>query len=720
MKGENLLKAFGEKKQLNVLVDYGVPKIGIVALTEREMTDTPCRLFNHMAILFLNEVERDDFDELLFGCCQPQDPMNTKAKMMGFFLPHVETDRVFSEVNFYNLPSNRVDMHVLDDDFWEKLSEFDATFKKRHQRAVDEDSIEIHKLAFFLSDGSPQIYDWCYKNLSMNIDNFMNLWWILKTRLKYKSKQRVLKRGSITSYIGEEEIDDLIGEIVDMKVDADIAKTISEFNTQQRKLVKNFFMNTDDVPRRAKKLMMVMHRLPYDKRRNLIRKLSTVGDVDRIFEIISVAVGASFGWSKKSLLSHLGGMNGKLNLELVYDKDNVVILEINDFKTISYIGKATNWCITRDQEYWDNYTFPAENQQYVVLNFNLPENDEYSIVGVTIKDGWAICAAHSFTNKDLLFNPNLYFDLPRNQTIIEYLSGIGVMRYLLKRNTLSSFDTKKELLKYIDKSITKDYTVKEVSENKFAVISTSYKVGRYIANNLATKRFEMGLPMYSNSASYQLFIFLFDLNEKNNWARRMTTVLIDQLDSLGGMNGIMQSLTCDRIRALLSEWDVDLSKYVPIITDKFGKLSEAINDLNMDAVIDMVANDKEVADRVMKSIRIQNSMANMLGSIITMPHLDYVLGEKIDENNLPICIFKKKLNDNGLTFCNIINYFYASTTETLVQMASAPRCPTSGLYKKILLEFLEEENIDTSSLRLHVQQDLERILNESKTQNHVS
>jgi hypothetical protein len=103
-----------------------------------------------------------------------------------------------------------------------------------------------------------------------------------------------------------------------------------------------------------------------------------------------------------------------------------------------------------------------------------------------------------------------------------------------------------------------------------------------------------------------------------------------------------------------------------------------------------------------------------------MPHLDYVLDEKIDENNLPICIFKKKLNDNGLTFWNIINYFYGSTTETLVQMAMAPRCPTSGLYKKILLEFLEEENIDTSSLPLHVQQDLERILNESKTQNHVS
>ena len=722
-KGSTLLKAFDEKKQLNVLlVDYGTPRIGIVALAEKDDTDS-WRGCDYKAVLVYGQTDYNATKELLFGCYQGNslDRTDVKVKMRGFLYPLIKTDRYFNCIDFYNLPNNHVDLRVIDDDYWSRLSEFETTHKKRYNRAVEEDLLEVHKVAFLLSDGSPQIYDWCFKNLKLNVDSFSNLWWILKTRLKYKTKQGTLKRGSITSYIGDEELDELIMEFVDMKTSADIARTISEFNTQQKKVLKQ-----TKITKREKKLLMALHRLPFERRRNLIRKVSTIDDADKIFEIISITVGASFGWNEKSLMSHIAGMREKLNLDIVYDKDNVVILRINDFKTISYIGKATNWCITKDLDYWENYTVPSDNQQYVILNFNLPENDEYSIVGVTLKEGWAIRAAHSFTNKDLLSSPFLYFDLPRNKSICEYLSSIDAMRPLIKRNVLSSLETMEGILDYISKNVTKDFNVEPAGNGKFAVISKSHKMGSFIGTNLSVKQHEPGLPSFPNIKSYQLFILLFNLNEKVDWSKRMCTIMWSSYDELLGMSGTMNNLEKSRIRALLSEWGIDLSQYIPIPTGKLSEFNNAIEDVNADKVISMLSNDKEIYKLVKNSVRLQIYLRGMIESLIAIPAKDSIIKEKLNEGNLPLFVFRKKLYENGIKFGDIIpNSSISSFLYHLTSMVESNNnedndAPIANLgkgfalYKKFIREFIDDENIDISKLDdPYVYKELQKIINKN-------
>lgn len=89
-----------------------------------------------------------------------------------------------------------------------------------------------------------------------------------------------------------------------------------------------------------------------------------------------------------------------MNTEIIFDKDDILILQINDFETSKKIG-SSSWCISRYENNWNNYT-KNNNKQYFYFDFNKGSNDKKSMIGITI-DNNKITAAH-YKNDDYAKN----------------------------------------------------------------------------------------------------------------------------------------------------------------------------------------------------------------------------------------------------------------------------------------------------------------------------
>lgn len=88
---------------------------------------------------------------------------------------------------------------------------------------------------------------------------------------------------------------------------------------------------------------------------------------------------------------------GELNgVQMVYDENNIFIIEIKTYQACKELFSNTSWCIKDQQSQWDNYVGGDNvfNKQYGILDFNLPPNDNKSIIGITIEPGGKIRACH--------------------------------------------------------------------------------------------------------------------------------------------------------------------------------------------------------------------------------------------------------------------------------------------------------------------------------------
>jgi len=137
-----------------------------------------------------------------------------------------------------------------------------------------------------------------------------------------------------------------------------------------------------------------------------------------------------------------GEMNG---VEIVYDENKILILEIKSFQASKELCSNTSWCIASSQHYWNSYVGSDENynKQYAVYNFNLPPNDDKSIIGVTIGPNQQIKACH--TKSDASFSGQ----------IKDYMKKINVPFAVLASMTEEEIEKKKRRVK-ANKEIIKD------------------------------------------------------------------------------------------------------------------------------------------------------------------------------------------------------------------------------------------------------------------------
>lgn len=79
------------------------------------------------------------------------------------------------------------------------------------------------------------------------------------------------------------------------------------------------------------------------------------------------------------------------NAKILIEEDNFVVLKIDNFEDSKLLG-TSNWCISRNSSYFDNYV--TNNHQYFVYDFSKKDTDVMSLIGITLYSNGSINAAH--------------------------------------------------------------------------------------------------------------------------------------------------------------------------------------------------------------------------------------------------------------------------------------------------------------------------------------
>lgn len=652
LKSKAIHKKYNRHEYVPVLLDY-VPIIGIILFNQN----------TEKMILATDEIYwPEPTNEILFGYIKPESDDSITA-----WLSSVNKNWSSSENKLGRYFRNgtvldgeirqTIDGHVIDLCFFEKLSKFENENKKRHARAIKDKRIEDHKLAFFLSDGSTQLYDWCYRNLNDNV-SFDNLWWIIRTRNKYKSKQCMLKRGSITAYNGVNGIDSLMMELKDIVINAKTVKAISLFNTAQRKILKTLNMGPKWTQNHSM-LMMKFIKTPKSKKDAIIKKVSCITNDEELIEAISIGVGDTFLWSRKSFMSHISGTDKKLSYRILYDKDNIIVVKVFDFDTVAYIAKATSWCITRDIDYWNNYAESPNRNQYVILNFNLDCTDEYSIVGVTTENGYILKASHTMTNTDLNIIPNPFLGTPRKKNVNEYLSSIGVMDTIIKNVFPYSLDHVINMLG------TDDYVCVRRKDGKAAILSTNCALGKLAFSLLPNQKFRTA-PIF--------YMFFFDQNSGADTSKHVQTVFFYR-NGVFGFNSFGQEFMFDTALKIFDEYGIDPSNYVPMATSNISKLMMRLEAMDIDTAVSMMSEDSSIIETLKQDEGIRKMFAGLMEQIALKDLNEFYLTDDIENEDFAFCKLITNLRRRGIRI-------FVAVPEILDKVIDAfgmklfDRCPT--------------------------------------------
>lgn len=350
---------------------------------------------------------------------------------------------------------------LLPDNFIAEYNTFKASNKKAFAQIAEkyymDDESAYLKYYYCLSNANITFMQWAIKNYAINRVPNALIQYVLIWNEKYSQFANKLSKGTITAYNGTAPIMGMVTELSNICKIKRANDSIMQFNTAQKHILKENLIDLN-----LQNILSKFGRLSDTKRQNFIRKMSTVEDYDDIFNQMSALCDVHFKWNRDSFLNYITNSD-YIKCEIIFDKDDVIIVKSADYETIKRLGKTTNWCISKNKRYWNDYVeYRNGNTQYVIFDFNRDEDDEYSIVGFTTKSGGTITNAHSFTNNDLM---------GRTEVSLVPFDGLSVNIYsLLEENNvpLSLFTksaslmidwNKDNLYDFLDSNCGDDYDV---------------------------------------------------------------------------------------------------------------------------------------------------------------------------------------------------------------------------------------------------------------------
>ena len=272
-----------------------------------------------------------------------------------------------------------------------------------------------------------------------------------------------LIKGNIVSYTRKEEFLQLVDEIKGISMIAVIKRVFNRFNTDQKRILNDavFYNVSNGIDALASNnvrewytVCRGVEKLQPKRQETLISTSSALRNYNELKEMISGALVASYSWNRESLLEFAESYAS--DCEVVYDKDNVVILNVPSFKSSKILcgnGK-TGWCLTRQESYFNQYVLnPSYGAaQYFLFNFNYSDIHDFARIGFTIQNKRGITNAHSSTNKDML--QSITTRDGQTHSIHTMLDKLGIDKgtfMKLKKLTKYTWD-EKSMLEYISNS----------------------------------------------------------------------------------------------------------------------------------------------------------------------------------------------------------------------------------------------------------------------------
>lgn len=406
--------------------------------------------------------------------------------------------------------------NAVDSNFNEEYNNFTSQNKKLLQSVYSKychQTSVIAKFVYSMVGNSPNLYLWAMNALFKYNIRYTTLYNIVVFSQKYNHLTNKLSKNTITAYNSDSAIMQLIDEMNQLKKNKRANDAINIFNTTQKKLLKTIDMNEKNI-----NVLNRFGKLSEEKKNNFVRKMSTVENIDDIMQQMSFLASIHFEWNRDSLLNSVFNNDG-LKCDVVIDRNNIVLMKVSNYDTIKYLAKTTNWCISKNLKYWNDYV-KNKSCQYVLFDFNKQEDDELSIVGFTVKKNIGITNAHSFTNKNMLnkggrrsqlssfanFTTNGIFDLLKDLGI----SMSEILEYSENPYYSWSMESVISFLNYCFGDDGFTIHLMDNSENKL-VISTKSKKVRYIIGS-TTKATQGG--EYYEQEPLKYFVF-FDFSKQS-------------------------------------------------------------------------------------------------------------------------------------------------------------------------------------------------------------
>lgn len=301
----------------------------------------------------------------------------------------------------------------------------------------------IGKLLYIISNGNVNFWAWAVKMVCRYHVSIFTIKHLFEFNNDYSQLVKNITKGNFIALSNNQETTKALEEVFALRAQATAKQAINWFNPVQKKLLRDKLSSKDAVD-----ILNNFTRLSKTKRINFIRKVSTISDVDEILKMMSFLCSNShFNWDKDSLLTFIENVE-TINCEVVFNQNNIVIVKVQDYETVKRLGKTTNWCISKNLQYWEQYMnnrgmFNDDNlqdsefsgrvdlsefesgspydkkfiklitnqissssssntrNQFIVFDFNEKEDSKESIVGITITNN-KISHAHNFVNDNML------------------------------------------------------------------------------------------------------------------------------------------------------------------------------------------------------------------------------------------------------------------------------------------------------------------------------
>lgn len=142
-----------------------------------------------------------------------------------------------------------------------------------------------------------------------------------------------------------------------------------------------------------------------DLQDNIGQKIASFEDSEALNRALHRYLESLNGFSKDTLLNNIKGKN----CNIVYEEDDMLILNVKDFNTSKSIGSAS-WCISRSENYFTSYVSTPNNYQFFIYDYNKPSTDKSSMIGITLYRDGRYSAAH-FKNDDEIAESNKNFKI---------------------------------------------------------------------------------------------------------------------------------------------------------------------------------------------------------------------------------------------------------------------------------------------------------------------
>lgn len=366
--------------------------------------------------------------------------------------------------------------------------------------------------AYMQLHSKPNILSWVLNRLWYGLISHFEIIELCEWVNNYPKQINKLSKNTITAYNNADDIKLLFKEMRDIKYAVNSLTILNKFNTVQKKILKEHNFSFEEIIWFRKFTL-----LSKIKQNNFIKKISNITDANEILELVKIIAQDRFEWNKESLITYINENSDVLNCEIVYDNDNILILQVFDYYTISKLAKSTNWCIAKQKNYWNDYInhHNGLRKQFIIFNFNVKEDANLSIIGVTTNLTGAIIYSHSFINENLIESQeyrikryrNIFNLLPYEIYSILNYYNIPLSVFTNKNNL--EFAWNKESVKHMISIKSPLYTDIIFENNDKLIIRTTDKL-----LNLFDSKFTY-IQDILDYDSYNSIIIFFDFSKKS-------------------------------------------------------------------------------------------------------------------------------------------------------------------------------------------------------------